>query len=39
MKVADSTYLIEALLREASILENESFIAPDLALYEVVNTL
>jgi predicted nucleic acid-binding protein len=39
MKVADSSYLIEALLRDASILENEIFIAPDLALYEVVNTL
>jgi predicted nucleic acid-binding protein len=39
MKVADSSFLIEALLRDASLLENENFIAPDLALYEVVNTL
>jgi len=39
MKVADSSFLIEALLRDASPLENEDFIAPDLALYEVVNTL
>jgi predicted nucleic acid-binding protein len=27
------------LLRDASLLENETSIAPDLALYEVVNTL
>ena len=39
MKVADSSYLIEGLLREASLLENETFVAPDLSLYEVVNTL
>jgi predicted nucleic acid-binding protein len=39
MKVADSSYLIEALLREASLLENEVFVAPDLTLYEVINTL
>ena len=39
MKVADSSYLVEGLLREASLLENETFVAPDLSLYEVVNTL
>jgi len=39
MKVADSSYLIEGILRNAGILENETFIAPDLALYEVVNTV
>jgi len=39
MKVADSSFLIEALLRDAGLLENETFIAPDLALYEIVNTL
>ncbi len=39
MKVADSSYLIEGLLREASLLENEIFVAADLSLYEVVNTL
>ena len=39
MKVADSSFLVEALLRDASVLENETFIAPDIALYEVVNTL
>lgn len=39
MNVADSSFLIEALLRDASLLENEDLVAPDLALYEVVNTL
>lgn len=39
MNVADSSFLIEALLRDASLLENETFIAPDLVLYEVVNTV
>jgi predicted nucleic acid-binding protein len=39
MKVADSSYLIEGILRDASLLENERFVAPDLSLYEVVNTL
>jgi predicted nucleic acid-binding protein len=39
MKVADSSYLTEALLRDASILEGEVFVAPDLSLYEVANTL
>jgi len=39
MKAADSSYLIEGILRDASLLENETFISPDLALYEVVNTV
>lgn len=39
MIVADSSYIVEGLLREASLLEVDSIIAPDLALYEVVNTL
>ena len=39
MKVADSSYLIEGILRDASLLENEPLLCPDLALYEVVNTL
>jgi predicted nucleic acid-binding protein len=39
MKVVDSSYLIEGLLRDASLLERETFVAPDLALYEVVNTV
>lgn len=39
MRVADSSYLIEGILRNATLLENGILISPDLALYEVVNTL
>jgi predicted nucleic acid-binding protein len=39
MKVADSSYLVEGILRDAALLEDEAFLSPDLALYEVVNTL
>ena len=39
MKVADSSYLIEGILRDAALFENETLVAPDLALYEVVNTI
>jgi len=39
LKVADSSYLIEGILRDAALLENEAFVCPDLALYEVVNAL
>jgi predicted nucleic acid-binding protein len=39
MKVADSSFLVEGILRDASIFEDETFVAPDLALYEVANTL
>jgi predicted nucleic acid-binding protein len=39
LKVADSSYLIEGILRNATLLENETFVSPDLALYEVVNAL
>ncbi len=39
MKVADSSYLIEGILRNATLLENELLVSPDLALYEVVNAL
>ena len=39
MIVADSSYIIEGLLRNASIFESEPVVAPDLVLYEVVNTL
>jgi len=39
LKVADSSYLIEGILRDATLLENESLVCPDLALYEVVNAL
>jgi predicted nucleic acid-binding protein len=39
LKVADSSYLIEGILRNATLLESESFVSPDLALYEVVHAL
>lgn len=39
MTVADTSYLVEAILRDASLLEDQTFIAPDLALYEVVNVI
>lgn len=39
MKVADSSYLIEGILRDATLLENENLVSPDLAVYEVVNAL
>jgi len=39
MIVADSSYIMEGLLRNASILGSEPIVAPDLALYEVVNAL
>lgn len=39
MIVADSSYLVEAILRDARLIENQTIVAPDLTLYEVVNTL
>jgi len=39
LKIADSSYLTEGILRDARLLENEVLVSPDLALYEVVNTL
>jgi predicted nucleic acid-binding protein len=39
MIVADTSYIVEAILRDASLLENETIITPDLALYETVNTI
>jgi len=39
MIVADSSYIVEGLLRDASLLESEPVVSPDLALYEVMNTL
>ena len=39
MIVADSSYLIEAILRDADLFAGEVFVAPDLALYEVVNVI
>jgi len=39
LRVADSSYLIEGILRDATLFENEALVSPDLALYEVVNAL
>lgn len=39
MIVADSSYLVEGLLKNASFLESEEIIAPDLAFYEVINSV
>jgi len=39
LKIADSSYLIEGILRDATLLENETLVSPDLVLYEVANTL
>lgn len=37
--MADTSYIVEAILRDASLLEAETIITPDLTLYETVNTL
>ena len=39
MIVADSSFLIEAILRDADLFMGEVFVAPDLALNEVVNVI
>lgn len=39
MKIGDSSYLIEGILRDANLFENDTLVSPDLALYEVVNAL
>jgi len=39
MKVADSSYLFEGILRDTRLIENETFVTPDLAVYEVANAL
>jgi predicted nucleic acid-binding protein len=39
MNVADTSYLAEAILRNAEMLEDEPLVAPDLALYETVNVI
>jgi predicted nucleic acid-binding protein len=39
MNVADTSYLAEAILRNAEMLEDELLAAPDLALYETVNVI
>ncbi|MGH9877974.1 MAG: type II toxin-antitoxin system VapC family toxin [Nitrososphaera sp.] len=37
--VADSSYLVEGLLKDASLLEHDIIVAPELALYEVANSI
>jgi predicted nucleic acid-binding protein len=37
--VADSSYLVHGLLKDATLLEEKIIISPDLALYEVTNTI
>ena len=39
MIVTDTSYLVEAILRNAELFKGETFIAPDLALYEVINVI
>lgn len=39
MIVADTSYVVEAILRDASLLEDENIVTPDLTLYEIVNVL
>lgn len=39
MIVADTSYIVEAILRSAGLIENETIVTPDLALYETINTL
>jgi predicted nucleic acid-binding protein len=38
MIVADTSYLVEGLLRDASLLQEDT-LSPELALYEVANTV
>lgn len=39
MNVADTSYLVEAILRDAELLGGEPLVTPDLALYEIVNVI
>jgi predicted nucleic acid-binding protein len=39
MNVADTSYMVEAILRNAQLLEGESLAAPELTLYETVNVI
>jgi len=39
MIVADTSFIVEAILRDARLLENETLITPDLTLYETVNII
>jgi len=39
VNVADTSYLVEAILRDAELLSGEMMVMPDLALYETVNVI
>ncbi len=39
MIVADTSYVVEGLLRNAGLFSKETLVAPDLALYETANVL
>jgi predicted nucleic acid-binding protein len=40
MIVADSSYLVHGLLKDAALLENDdAIVSPDLALYDVINAI
>jgi predicted nucleic acid-binding protein len=39
MIVGDSSYIVHALLKDASLFERELIVTPDIALYEVMNAI
>jgi len=39
MNATDTSYLVEAILHDAELLEDELVAAPDIALYETVNVI
>ncbi len=39
MIVADTSYIVEAILHDSALLDDEPIVAPDLALYETMNAI
>jgi predicted nucleic acid-binding protein len=39
MRIADTSFLVEAILRNAQLLADEALVTPDLTLYETANAL
>ncbi len=39
MIVADSSYIVEGILKDSSLLEDQEIITPELAFYEVANAI
>jgi len=39
LSTADTSYIVEGLLRDKTLLEGEELLTPELTLYEVANTL